>query len=254
MRHARPLLRLQHALLACLWAANAAVAAAWPQIAMPPGVRTFTVGEQIAANGLPMRVQGFVVKDMEVAALADWFRRSLGQPLVEDRLGNKLILGRAQEGYYLSVQLEAAGPDGRGGSRGLLAVSDLLALNQGRDSYEAKLQRWMQRWPSGSQVISRTSSTDRGRAALHVVLQNGHSESLNREALIDVMKQDGFALAREASAEAALTRQAQALPYGGKAYFFNGNGKEAIATIARDGQGHTTVVLNTSATLEGTPE
>lgn len=227
-----------------VWAAD------WPKIAMPPGVSAFAVGEQFTTNGLPMRVQGFVAKDQSVQALATWFRRSLGQPLVENTLGSKLILGRAQEGYYLSVQIEPMGPDGRAGSKGLLAVSDLAALNRNRDSDATSAQRWLEQWPSGTRLLSRMTSDDSGRTALYVALRNGHSESLNRDALISAMKVEGLALVQESGTPKNDLARVPAALHDAKAFFFKGLRKEGIATIARDEQGQTTVVLNTSADLE----
>jgi hypothetical protein len=227
-----------------LWAAD------WPKIAMPPGVSAFAVGEQFTSNGLPMRVQGFVAKDQSAQSLADWFRRSLGQPLVENKLGNKLILGRAEGGYYLSVQIEPIGPDGRTGSKGLLAVSDLATLSRNRDADAASAQRWLERWPSGTRLLSRMTSEDNGRASLHVVLSNGHSESLNRDALVAVMKVDGLALVRESGTPANQPDRVPTALQDARALFFKGQNKEGIATIARDGQGQTNVVLNTTTDLE----
>lgn len=238
----------------CVLHSGLARAANWPMIPMPPNVSAFAVGEQITANGLPMRVQGFVSKDLGVPALADWFRRSLGQPLVESRLGNKLILGRAQDGYYLSVQLESAGLQGSGGSKGLLAVTDIAGMNQNREREATAQQSWLQRWPSGTQVLSRMSSQDNGRTSLHVALRNGHSESLNRAALVDAMKQEGLALEREVSADARTIKAMPGGPLGGTSLFFKGNGKEAMAMMARDGQGRTAIVLNTTTAITAYPQ
>ena len=230
-----------------LGAGAVAMAANWPALPMPPRVSSFDVGEQLTVNGLPMRVQGFVSQDMSVAELADWYRRSLGQPLVEDRRGTQLILGRGQGGYYLSVQME---PAGRHGSKGLLAVSDLAGMNRNREQDMAANERWLLRWPSGSQIISRTASKDSGKTALHLVLRNAHSEELNRDALVDVLQQDGLKLEREVAASGSFGDQLSASQRSGKAYFFNGDGKEAMATIARDEQGQTTIVFTTVTTLK----
>lgn len=246
--HLLPGLRQMTAI--CLSVCMSAWAADWPRIALPPGVAGFEVGQQFSANGLPMRVQGFVSKDQSVSALAGWFRRSLGLPLVENSLGKKLILGRAEGGYYLNVQLEPLGPEGRGGSKGLVAVSDLAALNRNRDADAAHDQRLLDRWPAGTRLLSRMASEDNGRTSLHVVLRNGHSESLNRNALIAVMQMDGFSLVQESGMPTALPSGFAPTLRDAKAFFFKGQNKEGIATIARDEQGLTSVVLNTTAELE----
>lgn len=234
--------------LCCIGICTAVEASEWPHIAMPPGVTAFAVGEQITFNGLPMRVQGFVAKDQSVNSLALWFKRSLGQPLVENKRDNKLVLGRAEDGYYLSIQLEPLPPDGHGGSKGLLAVSDLTALGRHRDADATSAQRWLERWPSGTQLLTRMAAQDNGKTSLHVAMRNGHSTSLNRDALIAVMKEDGLVLVQESGT--ATAANAPAALHDAKAFFFKGQGKEGVATIARDDQGQTNLVLNTTADLE----
>ena len=226
-----------------LWAAD------WPRIAMPPDVHAFAVGEQFTANGLPMRVQGFVAKEHSASELAAWFRHSLGEPLVENRQGGKWILGRAEGGYYLTVQIEALAPDARLGSKGLLAVSDLATLNRNRDADAASAQRWLERWPAGTQLVSRMTSEDGGRAALHVALRNGHSPSLNRDALIAHMQEDGLALVQESGAPDGAKAHVPWALQDARSFYFKGPGKEGMATIARDAQGLTAVVLNTTTAL-----
>lgn len=233
-----------------LWVGQVTQAAEWPTIPMPPSVSAFAIGEQFTANGMPIRVQGFVANDTGIVPLANWFRRSLGPPLVESRLGNKLILGRAQGGYYVSVQLEPAGPDGRDGTKGLLAVSDSAGMSQIRERDTVTAQSWLRRWPSGTQVINRMASQDSGKASMHIALRNGHSESLNRDALVDLMKQDGFSLEREVSATGRFADRLRDHLRDGKTLFFKGAGKEGMATIARDNQGRTAIVLNTVTVVE----
>lgn len=230
-----------------LWGAACAHAGdAWPVIPVPPHVYTFSVGEQLTSNGMPMRVKGFVSGDRSSADIAEWFRKNLGGPLVEDRRAEKLILGRAQDGYYLTVQIEPAGK----GSKGLLAVSDVRSMNESRARQASDTRRILDRWPSGSKLISHLTSDEGGLVMTQLTVANGHSPELNRDALVHLMAQDGFLLEREA---AAGRRAATAEPSeirGGKALFFRGNGKQATATIARDTQGRCTIVLQTTASLD----
>ncbi len=213
----------------------------WPVIALPPNVDAFVVGDQFAANGLPMRVQGFIAKDMKVVQAVDWFKRTMGQPLVENRLGKKVILGRAQGGYYLTVQLEAMRDDGLGGIKGMAAISDIAAFNASQSHHVREVVRWLDRWPAGTQEMNRMSSQDFQKASVYVSLRNGHSEELNRLALIDVLQQDGLSLERESSR----TNNA------GMSLYFKGAQKEAIATIAKTEQGITHIVINTITHHQG---
>lgn len=229
---------------AWLLGAGTSGATTWPTVALPPYVKSFAVGEQITANGLPMRVQGFVAQGADVPKVAEWFKASLGQPLVESRFGNQLVLGRAEGGFYLSVQLEALGVDPRQGSKGLVAISDIAAMNRDRERDQAAHRHWLARWPAGTRTLSRTTSQDNGTTTLHVALRNGHSTSLNRDALVDLMKQDGLALEQEVAADKRGSLGATGMPADGTAYFFKGQGRSAMATTARDGDGQTTIVLN----------
>ncbi|RYF01834.1 MAG: hypothetical protein EOO32_02380 [Comamonadaceae bacterium] len=227
-----------------LLGAGTSGATTWPTVALPPYVKSFAVGEQIIANGLPMRVQGFVAQGVDVPKVAEWFKASLGQPLVESSFRNQLILGRAEGGFYVSVQLEALGADPQQGSKGLVAISDMASLNRDRERDQAAHHQWLARWPAGTQTLSRMTSQDNGATTLHVALRNGHSTSLNRDALVDLMQQDGLALEREVAPDRRSAAAAAGMPADGTAYFFKGQGKSAMATMARDGDGQTTIVLN----------
>ncbi|MFC5475467.1 hypothetical protein [Paraherbaspirillum soli] len=218
---------------------------AWPSVALPKSVSAFGIGEQITANGLPMRVQGFV-SQAKPAELLEQFRRSLGQPLVENTLGNKQILGRAEGRYYLTVQIEAAGQ----GSKGLAAVTDMKALVQGQEKAQDNTARWLNRLPSGSRIISQISSRDGDKLDTQMVIVNGHSETLNGNALKSIMQNDGMELDREAAPDDKALNRIPARLANSKTLLFKGAGKEAVATIARDGNGSTAIVLSIVTQME----
>ena len=192
-----------------------------------------------------MRLRGFV-SALSVRDIADGFRQSLGKPLVENTLGNKLVLGRAQGEHYLSVQIEPA----RAGSRGIVAVTDLQAAHANRSAAQASRERWLARLPPGSRLISQMESQDAGRLSLHIVFTNSQDEALNRDRLVSVLTDEGLALEREGSPD---PRAAMRRPDGfaeSRLLFFKGVSKEAMATVYRQGAGQTTVVLNISTSLE----
>lgn len=234
----------------CLCFVQLAYAEEWPTIALPPAAAKFAVGEQFTSNGMPMRVQGFMAKDMSMPQAADWFRRVMGQPLVENKQPDKLILGRAQGGYYITIQIE---PTSRGkpiGIKGLVSVSDIAAFNTNKKSHIDTVQRWRDRWPSGTEEISRMTSQDGDKTAMHVAMRNGHSEALNRNALVAMLQQDGLAMERETSANTSNTNKLPSRMQSGKTLYFKGTGKEAIATIVRTELGKTDIVLNTTTLIE----
>lgn len=245
--------------LTCLWRAGVAVIGlvlmplghtvlaqtAWPTIALPREASAFGIGEQMSVNGLPMRMRGFV-STLKPAQLAEWFRQHLGGPLVENTLASKLILGRVQGEYYLTVQLEPAGT----GTRGVATVTHLKAAYDNRAENRANTERWLARLPAGSKLMSKMTSEDSGKVSIYLLVTNTQSESLNRDRLKSLMRDDGFKLEQEAVLD---EKTAASLPAGqanGKTLYFKGRGKEAMATIYRDSNGNTAVVLNTITQME----
>jgi hypothetical protein len=222
-----------------------ALADNWPQVDLPKNIRPFDIGQQVTVNGMPMRMQGFV-SPAGPARTIESFRRSLGQPLVENQLGNKRILGRAQGEYYLSVQIEPAGM----GSRGVIAMTNLKTTFEDRSDTREANERWLSRLPSGSRLISRMVSQDAGRLSNHLVIVNTYSESINRDRLKSLMSDDGFALEREGVPDAGMAASLPDSLGSSIALFFRGANKEAMATIYHDRNGQTTTVLNTVTLME----
>lgn len=230
---------------ALLLANQSACAQNWPVIILPKDVQAFDIGQQVAVNGMPMRAQGFV-SSAKPAQLVEQFRQSLGKPLVENTIGSKLILGRAQGEHYLTVQIEPAGM----GSRGVVAVTHLKAAYDAQADNQASAERLLSRLPSGSRLLSQMASQDGGKLSRHLIIINSHSEALNRDRLKSLMAEDGFVFEREGTAD---NQAAAKLPEGlakSKTLFFKAAGKEAMATIHRDSEGRTAIVVNTITLME----
>jgi hypothetical protein len=210
----------------------------WPQVAIPKGVTAIDMGEQVSANGLPLRMRAFT-SAATPAQVAELFRQSLGQPLVEDTVAAKRILGRSQGEHYVTVQLEAAGT----GTRGLIAVTELTAALNGRAASRNADQRLLARLPAGFNIVSRTASTDGKNRAEHVVLTNAHSIALNAEYVKSMLGVDGFTFERETVSTGQSHRGAASRD--GRTLFFSSPGGETVAVISRDNTGKSAVVLNT---------
>ncbi|MDQ6679431.1 MAG: hypothetical protein M3Y67_00500, partial [Pseudomonadota bacterium] len=143
------------------------------------------------------------------------------------RLGNKLVLGRAQAEHYVSVQIEAAGS----GSRGVVAVSNLQLAHDSQSKVQANADHWLARLPAGTRLLSHMESRDGGKLSRHLVAANTQDEALNRERLVGLLAGEGFALERESPADdALLLRSSSAGVAASRLLFFKGEGKEAIAT------------------------
>lgn len=249
MEHASERGRYRQALLACallLTSAGPVLAqTSWPHVAVPPGVVLTEQGGQVTANGSPIRMRGFT-SAAGPAKVAELFRHSLGQPLVEDRVGAKLVLGRSQGEHYLTVQFEAAGS----GTRGVIAVTELTAALNGAAASRDADQRLLAKLAAGFSIVSRTASDDARRRVEHVVLTNLHSIGLSVESLKGMLGADGFTLEREirpgnrsAQFQSAASREARML-------FFKKTDGEAIVVVSRDDAGRTAVVLNTTSYRE----
>ena len=242
--------RVRASLAALLWCVCGASIAevTWPSVKLPDGAASFPVGEQLSVNGLPMRIEGFVIRKAPLET-AQWFRRSMGKPLMENMVANKLVLGRGQGAFYITVQLEAFGPNGAS-TRGTVAVTDIQTAHQRRDDTAAVNARMLGRLPGGSRLLNQMSSSDRGKLASYMVAENGHGEELNRRQLIDNLRAEGLALERESKLE---PKSAPSLPMEmmrGRTLYFKGNGKEATAVIRSGAEGKTNIVLNTITIMQ----
>lgn len=236
----KPVLFLHLLLGLGLMASNAWAGPGWPQIPLPKNATLFSVGEKLVLNGMPMHLSGFT-SAASADQMAEWFRQALGQPLVENRIGKTLVLGKASGEYYLTVQLETAG----GSTRGVAAVTHLKGAHDRRQETGAMADRWLQRLPSGSRIVSQLSSDDRGRHSQHLIIINEQSEQANAERLTDLLKADGLALERESRVIDAPHSPERDRLGDGRALFYKGTVSEGMATVARNPQGQTVVVVNT---------
>jgi hypothetical protein len=217
----------------------------WPQVAVPSGIVLADQGGQVTANGLPVRMRGFTSAAGPVK-VAELFRHSLGQPLVEDRVGAKLVLGRSHGAYYLTVQFEAAGT----GTRGVIAVTELTAALNGAAASRDADQRLLAKLAAGFSIVNRTASSDARRRVEHVVLTNHHSIALSVASIKGMLGADGFTFERETRAGNEPNHPQSAKPRDARTLFFRKTGGEAIAVVSRDDTGRTAVVLNTTSYLE----
>jgi hypothetical protein len=212
---------------------------AWPSIALPKEVETFWVAENVSLNGIPMRIQGFLAPT-KPAQLAAWLRESLGQPLVENTLGNKLVLGRMQGENYTTIQLEAAG----NGTRGLITTTDLKRAAANQAQTVAVNERWLSRLPFGSKIMSQMTSEDGPKISTHMVISNTYSEAINRDYLIRLMREDAYQFENMSMPGG---KSKDAVP---KTLYFKAAAKEAMATMQRASDGTTVIVFNNVTQLQ----
>ena len=228
-------------------AARAAPAAGWPELPLPAGARPVDVGNAMRINGLPVQVRGFL-SPQPVAELIAWFRASLGSPLVTSVHGGKTILGQVRSGYYLTVQLEAAGS----GTRGLVAQTDAQAVMAGRvppphtGVPDVTGADWHARLPAGMRILSlvQSHSQDGARQFQHLVLQSPSALVESGHALTQMLGRDHYLPAYLPA------HSLSGSPSPGLVLHFQGPGREAMAVLRRDAGGMTSIVLSTSAPVE----
>jgi hypothetical protein len=211
--------------------------APWPQFRVPAQIETFDVGQAMVVNGTPVRMRGFVSRDTP-EALATSFRQALGQPLMEDRRGSTLVLGRRAGQYYMTVQLDPAGS----GTRGVIAVTR-PPVDQEEAADAAAARGLLSAFPPGSALASHTSSIDGGTRADQDAIVNSHSIGINGEYVQRMLRADGFILERESGPSQggrARTRVAS----DARTLYFKRPGAEAIAVLFSDDSGRSVIVLN----------
>ncbi|MBC9070763.1 hypothetical protein IAI53_02190 [Thauera sp. CAU 1555] len=227
--HSKAKACLQHLAVLLLGALLAVPAAAGePVIELPSSARPFAVGDKLVLNGLPISMRGFR-SAQSVDELVAWFKRRLGAPVVETRHGSTVVLGKAADGHYLTVQLEAD----RRGVRGLAAVGALRAAAEDQGRYRQRTGPVLAALPHGSRLISELLSEDRGRQSWHLVVDNQYGEQLNSERVTALMRDRGLALERESHVSGE-----------GRLLYFRGNGAEAMATVASAPDRRGAIVIN----------
>ncbi|GAB3427965.1 hypothetical protein NX773_00625 [Massilia solisilvae] len=210
--------------------------APWPQVRVPQQVETFDIGQEVVVNGTPVRMRGFV-SSVSPAALTASFRQVLGEPLMEDRRGNTLVLGRGEGRYYMTVQLDPAGF----GTRGVIAVTR-PPIDQ-HEPADAAARRLLSALPPGSTLASHTSSIDGGTRAEHDAVINSHSIGVNSEYVQRMLRANGFSFEREAGPSKAIHARTHLAP-DARTLFFKRPGAEATAVLFSDASGKSVIVMN----------
>jgi hypothetical protein len=172
---------------------------------------------------------------MTVPQLVEWFKVSLGEPLIENKITNTVVLGSQQGGHYLTIQIAKNGSGSRAliGSSRLDALQEIIAPTVGK-------QVWVSSFFPDSKVVSHLVSTDYGRSSIHIILTNENSQKHNEERVKEAMKSRGLSIQHESDAQAIDGHTAVQI----KTMFFKGGNREGMARITRPKSKKTVVVLN----------
>lgn len=224
--------------LACA-VANMAWAArgGWPSVPAPNALAHFRLGKEMTASGVPMRVDGYVVA-RGVAELRNWYRGQLRGPLVENRIGNQLVLGQRQGGYFTTISMEPLP-----GAVSTDYTKVLVATLRGGvgESWDADLRRlpaplrdWSRRLPVDTQVMSELRDREGGRQSLQLSAVNRHGALVNESHLRRELELLGFRL--RARKETGGGRQ--------QGLYFESPQGEAALVLGRVEGGLSSIVLN----------
>lgn len=212
---------------------------------LPPDARHFDVSGDMKPNGIPTRISGFL-SSRPPADVARWYRQQLGEPVADNRLGRRQVLGKERDGHYITVQLEPV----QNGTRGIVSVASLADIQRDHEDELAERERWQNRLPAGSRLLSHVGSRDAGQAATFIAFVNRHDESVNQESITRIMRDDGLQLARAAGSGNRSSGPSGAAGSGTTMYF-KGSGREAMATVFRTADAETAVILNITTTGSG---
>ncbi|HEX8603766.1 MAG TPA: hypothetical protein VF774_14065 [Pseudoduganella sp.] len=237
------------ALCAGACAATTTTAAPWPEVPLPPDAQPYPIGEQLGVNGMPMRLRGFTT-DSSLERTAAWFRDHFPRPMVENKVKDRLVIGRGiGTSYYITVQLAPAGT----GTRGTVSVTDFRGAAAQMAASRAANEKILAAMPSGTKLLNAMTSTDAGRNSAFFVLANTYSEEANAERVKRMLGAEGLELENDARSAAAGTAALAGLPRGaasGRTLSFRGKGREAIAVISRMPDNRVSIVLNTITAIE----
>jgi hypothetical protein len=233
----RAFLQALLATLASFGHASAASADEWPQVRVPRQIETFDIAQEVNVNGTKAKIRGFV-SPAAPSELAASFRQLFGQPLMEDRRGDKLILGRGQGRYYVTVQLDPLGS----GTRGVIAVTR-PPVDREEPADAGVARRLLSAMPPGSTLASHTSSVDGTTRADHDAIVNSHSIGINSEYVLRMLRADGFILERE-SGSLPTMRAGSHIAHDARTLFFKRPGAEAIAVLFTGENNQSVIVLN----------
>lgn len=228
-------------MLALATAGHTAVPRPGSSVFFPEDAQVFDIGTRIVINGLPTVAQG-LVSPLPPAGLADWYRKAWGEPLMENRLLDSVVLGRLVDSQYVTVQIPDR-PQRDGTSQAVVSRVDLEAARDGTARHRADVALWLNRLPAGSDINLHMRSQDGGHLSQYLAFSNRHGELLNRDRLKDLMRDDGYALADET-----------VLPdTPASTLLFKAGRKEALVIVRQSDDGTTTAVINLTQTIETLP-
>ena len=222
--------------------------AGWPTIELPADADSFSISDELSTNGVPMQLRGFITKK-DVASTVAWFRAKLGQPLTENQIGRKTILGRPDGDYYVTVQIEPS----EGGVRGLIGVSNMRQALYQRQRSSAVAEAWIRDLPANTKIMNIVTSQDDGKSSTYVLASNQLSDSLNAQRATRALERRGFVVERKAALDKGKQINGSFIEASGEVVLFKSPNREATVMAFHDTTGKAALVISTVQSTEHSP-
>lgn len=213
-----------------------ASASGWPAMPLPAQSRVAWVGDDMTINGVATRIQTFS-SDLDAAAVLAHFRTQWsadGGKYVENRVNGWRVIGRRDGNYYTTVQV---GAGTESASQGYIAVSEFPNGTHAVVTADAFPS------PGGTEVLSDLRTTDPGKHATTLLLQNRQSVGGNTRFYRRELPTLGW---RELAVEAASQQGGQV-----RVMRFDRPGKAAQIVVQADRRGGSLITVNVENTEAG---
>lgn len=203
-------------------------AGAWPEVPLPDDSQGELVSRHMSHNGIEMRASRFTTLH-GLDEVKGFYRGVWGEQLVENELHGKTILGRAEDGYFVTVELD----DRRGLVEGTIGVMKLEPAT-GRERRVEPGAGFDT--PADTIVFNDIRYFDVPGQARTLGMENGHSPYVNRQFYVHRLRMRGWSLSGvdscSAHANACFAR------------FEKASGDRITMAMTRGGEGKTQIVVN----------
>lgn len=209
-------------LLAC------APASAWPEVPLPEDSQGELVSRHMSHNGIEMRASRFTTMQ-DLDAVKRFYRGTWGEQIVENALDGKTIIGRAEDSYFVTVELD----DRRGLVEGTIGIMK-LEPESGRERTDAPGAGFDT--PANTDVLNDIRYFDVPGQARTLGMENGLSPYVNRQFYVHRLRMRGWSLSGVDSCNAHASSCF--------ARFEKANGDRITMAMTRGGNAKTQIVVN----------
>jgi hypothetical protein len=211
-------------LIGGMHAISAGAAVFSPRELMMPDARVSIVAENSLINGVPTTVFKFMV-DRSEGEVKDFYKKALGEQIVENKGARSTVLGTMRETQYVTVKIDnAQGAQ----TEGVVAIAD-FSKAVARPTLPSGVPP-----PKDARLVLATESNDLGMNSKLFVYQGKGSVAAAASSLRNSLTGSGYTLFKEQDAREG---------GGGKVMIFTRQKVDLIATVTAGNDG-ASVVMN----------